>query len=236
MHAADHHLRDAGARGLAEQRLQQDDERLGAAQAEQLAGRDAGAQAVLEGMGAGELGAGSAMRSASDGARCSGALGLRLQPGAARGVVDVADVPADAAAVGGFQRGDAGLRGCGVEAVPARVELGHLDRRREAERIEPGLEIAARAIGLGEGGSPRIDGGVAGKPGRRLAQHVRKAGLQGARIAAADQGRVEVVGSHRSVHRWPCSRGRCARPAGNLGAAAVRRQRAVWSTSGFRDH
>ncbi len=203
MHAADHHLGDVGARGFAEQGLQQDDERLGAAQAEQLAGRDAGAQALLEGMRTGELGQdGDAL--GIGGCALQRALGLRLQPGAARGVVDVADVPADAAAVGGFQGGDAGLRGRGVEAVPARVEFGHVGRWREAEGIEPGLEVAACAIGLGERGVARIDGGVAGKSGRRLAQHVRETGFQGARIATADQGRVEVVGSHRSVHRWPC--------------------------------
>ena len=149
MHAADHHLRNADARRFREQRLEQDDERLGAAQAEQLAGRDAGAQALLEGVGAGELGKdGDAL---GIGGRASAAgFGLRLQPGAAGRIVDVADVPADAAAIGGFQGGDVGFRGHGVEAVPARVELGHLDGWREAERIEPGLEIAACAIGLGQ--------------------------------------------------------------------------------------
>ena len=138
--------------------------------------------------------------------------------------------------VGGFQGGNAGCRGRRIDAVPARVELGHLDRRGEAERIEPGFEIAARAIGLGERGFAGTDGSIAAEPSRRLAQHVGKAGFERSRIAAAYQRRVDIVGSHRSVHRWPSNRGRM-RPTGRQSrGSTVRRQRAVWSTRGFRDH
>ncbi len=91
----------------AEQCLQQNDERLGAAEAEQLAGRNARAQAFLEGVGAGELGQDLHTLGIGWSVVLWG-LGLRLQPGAPRRVVDVADVPADAAAVGGLQGGDAG--------------------------------------------------------------------------------------------------------------------------------
>ena len=226
MHAANDHLRDAAPGRLAEQRLQQNDERLGATQPEQLAGRYAGAQDVLERIGARQLG--QDLHALGVGRRTARSLGLGREPGPARRVVDMADVPADAAAVGGFQLGDARTCGGWLEAMSARIELRHLDGRGKAERVELRPQIAARAIGLDEGEFASIDFGVADEPRGCLAQHVRKAGLQRARIATADEGRVEVVGSHRSVHRCPAARPDAPGKAGNLGAGRRTAQRPTW--------
>ena len=139
-------------------------------------------------------------------------LGLGREPGAARRVVDMADIPADAAAVGGFQRGDARTCGHGIEAVSARIELRHLDGRGEGERIELRPQIAARAIGLDQGKHASLDLGITDEPRGSLAQHMRKQASSAPGSPPPTEGRVEIVGSHRSVHRESCRQGRM-RPA-----------------------
>jgi hypothetical protein len=208
MHATDRHLRCSTPGCFVEQRFQQNDESLRATQPEQFAGWDAGVQHILERMCTRQLG--EDLHACSVGRRTLRSSAWAVSQVRRVGVVDVADVPADAPAIGGFQLGDARTCGGRLEAMPARIELRHLGGRGKAERVELRLQIAACAIGLDEGELACSTLGVASQP--RGCLDARKEGLQRARIATADEGRVEIIGSHRSVHRDPC--GRCrVRPA-----------------------
>ena len=144
MHAAHQHLFRALAHALADDTLDHGEETIAAGQAEHLGAGQPALQNLLQRMAAcqqAEQG-----ETLFVGGRCGGPFRLRLQPGAFFAIMDMAEFPADGAAIGGTQ---SRVRSC-RQTIGGGIELRHRGRFGQAQRVEPRRQMATMAPGLGQ--------------------------------------------------------------------------------------
>ncbi len=167
MRHADDDLAHAERAAALDDLLQRRDHRLAAVEAEALGAGEFQVAEFLEAFGLDQLVEDGALALAGEGDLLVGPLDAFLNPAFLRAVGDVQEFDAERLAIGAPQDGDDLANGAEfeaehfvekdraveigfAEAVGARIELLLVVRRLQAERIEVGVEMAARAIGANE--------------------------------------------------------------------------------------
>ena len=178
MRHADHDLAHAERAAALDDLLQRRDHRLAAVETEALGAGEFQVAEFLEAFGLDQLVEDGALALAGESDLLVGPFDALLDPALLRAVGDVQEFDAERLAIGAAQDGDDLAHGAefeaehlveenrpveiGVaEAVGARIEFLLVLRRLEPERIEIGVEMAARAIGADQ--HQRADR-VAGRP------------------------------------------------------------------------
>ena len=242
MRHADDDIAHAERAAALDDLLQRRDHRLAAVEAETLGAGELHVAEFFEPFGLDQLVEDGALALAGEGDLLVGSLDAFLNPALLRAVGDVQEFDAERLTIGAAQDGDDLAYGAEfetkhlvekdrtveigfAEAVGARIELLLVVQRLQAERIEVGVEVAARAIGANEHErSHRVAGGALDIGGGKL----DAAGLRLRLDLAAEQLRRPSPSRRRAPPSVRCGRAAASR------ACPTRRRARSWRRRGRR--